>query len=268
VTLSRRKFVGLAAAGALVTGADAAPWSWLVPEPPAAGGWDRVEPLPWSTQEVYATVHDGRIVVTGGLRSGPESSRRFETLRGTALFGPRTGAWRPGPDLPQPRHHLVLAGVRDAVYGFGGFVGESLRDGFRFRRDVFTLRDGAWRRTDRMPVPLGETVAATLGARVHLATGSLHSEGGTVRTETRRHLVYDPEEESWTTARPVPTTWWAGVVGRAGSRTSARWSATIRTRTGGRDFVLSRLPPVDSPPRRSTGIWSASAGSDSARTAA
>lgn len=154
---------------------------------------------------MYAAVRDGVIVMAGGMRSGADSSLEFETLAGTAFLDPASGSWEKGPDLPEARHHLSLAAVDGTVYGFGGFVGDNLRTGFRFRRDVFALRDGSWTREGRMPAPLGETVALAVDGRIHLVTGSLHPEGERPRSASGKHLVYEPGAGAWSEARPVPT---------------------------------------------------------------
>ena len=202
--MTRRRFLGLAAGGAAAIGAGFgfrdAPGLQAPP-----GRWVEQPRLPWRTQEVYAAVRDGRIVVAGGMRSGASSSSSFETLAGTVALDPAEGAWTVGPELPAPRHHLVLATVGETVFGFGGFVGENLRTGFRFRGDVFALRDGGWSRVGEMPAPLGETVAMPVGGRVHLVTGSLHESDGPGGRATGRHLVYEPDSGSWSTARPAPT---------------------------------------------------------------
>ncbi len=199
MAISRRQFLAFSAAGAATLA--------MRPSIPALGneGWQEGPSLPWATQEVYCTTWDGQIVVAGGLRSGPDSARRFTTLGGTALFDPSTGAWTKGPDLPAPRHHIVLARVGDTVYGLGGFVGETLRNGFQFRNDVYAFDGEHWARVGAMPTPLGETVALSHDGRIHLLTGSLHPGGGASQGASRTHLVYEPEADAWTEARPVPT---------------------------------------------------------------
>ena len=143
MSLSRRRFLALGAAGAATCA--------LHPERPLwAGGraeWKASVALPRATQEVYGTTWNGRIVVAGGLRSGADSDRRFTTLRETAFFDPSTETWTRGPALPSPRHHIVLAEANGTVYGFGGFVGETLRNGFQFRPD-FEAIDVAPNTTD------------------------------------------------------------------------------------------------------------------------
>lgn len=207
MTISRRRFLALGAAGAAALGTARPGWFGR----PSGGGsraqgrWTPAPGLPRAAQEVYAAVRDGVIVMAGGMRSSADSSFEFETLEGTAFFDPEAGSWEAGPRLPEPRHHLSMAAVGGTVLGFGGFVGENLRTGFRFRRDVFALGDGRWSREGRMPVPLGESVALAVGGRVHLVTGSLHPENGRPRSASGTHLVYEPDSGAWSEARPAPT---------------------------------------------------------------
>jgi N-acetylneuraminic acid mutarotase len=99
----------------------------------------------------------------------------------------------------------VLAGAGETVYGFGGFVGETLRSGFQFRDDVYAFDGAEWARIGAMPVPLGETVALPNDERIHLLTGSVHPGDGSTRGASGRHLVYEPDADAWSDARPVPT---------------------------------------------------------------
>ncbi|MFB6278369.1 MAG: kelch repeat-containing protein [Salinibacter sp.] len=199
MAISRRQFLGLSAVGAAALA--------LRPSIAAANpeGWQDGPSLPGPAQEVYCTTWNGRIVVAGGLRSGANSARRFTTLEGTALFDPSEGTWTEGPVLPAPRHHIVLGRTDDCVYGFGGFVGETLSAGFQFRDDVYAFDGEQWSRIGAMPTPLGETVALSAGGRIHLVTGSLHPDDGASQGASRTHLVYEPGADAWSEARPVPT---------------------------------------------------------------
>jgi N-acetylneuraminic acid mutarotase len=196
---SRRQFLRLGAAGAAALALS----SWTRAAPPPSARWHSAPSLPTATQEVYCATWNGQIVVAGGLRSPADSDRRFTTLRATALFDPATDTWSEGPPLPAPRHHIVLAAAGDTVYGFGGFVGEGLSNGFQFRDDVYAFDGTQWRRVGAMPRPLGETVALALEDRVHLVTGSLH--GADAQGASGTHLVYDPGADAWSEAAPAPT---------------------------------------------------------------
>lgn len=204
MTLSRRRFLLLGAGGALALGSGGAPAA-LLRSPPVPARWTTAPAAPWGLQEIHAAVRDRSVVVAGGMRSAADDRLRFETLSGTAILDAAAGTWERGPDLPAARHHLALATAGGAVHGYGGFVGESLRDGFRFHDDVFALRGGRWSRAGRMPVPLGETVAGTLEGRVHLVTGSLHDPEEGPSGQSGEHLVHDPADGTWSRARPAPT---------------------------------------------------------------
>jgi N-acetylneuraminic acid mutarotase len=199
MSISRRQFLALSAAGAAALAARPTMAAWNVDE------WRDGPSLPWATQEVYCTTWNGRIVVAGGLRSGADSTRRFTTLKGTAFFDPSEDTWTEGPDLPAPRHHIILGRAGERVYGFGGFVGETLRDGFQFRDDVYAYDGKQWARIGAMPTPLGETVALSVDGRIHLVTGSLHPDDGESQGASHTHLVYEPGADAWTEARPAPT---------------------------------------------------------------
>ena len=203
--MTRRQFFALGATGAAALAT--APWLGAQATTNArAASWQPAPSLPAATQEVYGTVWNDQIVVAGGLRSGPDSNRRFTTLAGTALFDPSTNTWTTGPDLPAPRHHLVLGTARGRVYGFGGFVGEVLgRNGFQFRDDVYAFDGDEWARVGTLPRPLGETVCLSRDGRIHLVTGSLHGSTQAEQGATGTHLVYDPAADDWSEAAPAPT---------------------------------------------------------------
>lgn len=202
---SRREFLALSISSAAVLATGGMPGTRRKGTR-RSRSWQSCPDLPYRTQEVYAAVREGEIVVAGGLRSDATSATRFETLSGTAIYEPESGIWKVGADLPEPRHHLVLSAHHDTVYGFGGFVGESLRQGFQFRNDVFALQGEQWSHVGQMPVPLGETVAVTVNERIHLVTGSLHGRPAqTIGEDSNCHLVYEAKTGSWTRARPAET---------------------------------------------------------------
>ena len=203
MSTSRRQFLTLTATGAAALVAPS--WTWAHPAAPRTASWEPAPSLPASAQEIYCTTWNDRIVVAGGLRSGPDSNRRFTTLTDTALFDPSSNAWTSGPDLPAPRHHLVLGTAAGRVYGFGGFVGESLRGGFQFQDDIYAFDGDEWTRVGTMPRPLGETVCLSLNDRIHLITGSLHGSTQAEQGATGAHLVYDADADAWSEAAPAPS---------------------------------------------------------------
>jgi N-acetylneuraminic acid mutarotase len=184
---------GLAAAG---TNANAAQ-----PMP----SWSSRASLPWSVQEVYATVWRGRIVVAGGLAV---AGREFRVFDRTGIYDPIADHWEEGPRLPAPRHHPMLVASDDGkVYAFGGFNQTPAGD-WTARTEVWVFDSQSWRAAPPLPAPQCETVGANLGGRIHLVTGRAPRgaangnwpDQGDIAT----HRVFDPAGGRWTDARPAP----------------------------------------------------------------
>lgn len=117
-----------------------------------ATDWARGPDLPHPIQEIAGVVHDGAIVIAGGLDGLTvlDEVWRFDGVTWTAL-----------PDLPAPRHHVMLVSTPGALFAIGGM--QSLA--FDPLDTVLRLPDGAsaWETVAPMPEPR----AAAVGAFVH-----------------------------------------------------------------------------------------------------
>ena len=72
---------------------------------------------------------DGELWVLGGFDGAGRIVARVE------IYDPRSGEWRPGPDLPLPMHHANVAVLDETVYVAGFLTGLS----FAANGTVFAL---------------------------------------------------------------------------------------------------------------------------------
>lgn len=193
--IHRRSLIASAAAIAAV------PRTSVASESPR---WQRRAEMPWATQEIYCAVMDGKVYVAGGLIRDAVATRINDRM---GIYDPVRDVWGEGPRLPQPRHHPMLAAVRNRVWAFGGY---DRREGGEWTSmtDYWALDGDVWHPVGQMPQALAETVGVTLGDRVHLVTGRSPIAGKNGQwndqEDVATHLVFDASDNSWTTASPAP----------------------------------------------------------------
>ncbi len=165
--------------------------------------WRNAASLPLPVQEIYPCLHNGEIWVAGGL--SPEASE-FVTDR-VSRYNVADDTWRPGPLLPEPRHHGFLVSIGGELYLFGGFL---VASGGRWSasKDVLKLDGDQWLKVGAMPKAQMETVAAVADGRIHFAGGRAPSGTANAQwndqSDVATHQVFNPETLETTTAPPLP----------------------------------------------------------------
>ncbi|MBL8553932.1 MAG: hypothetical protein JNL41_06600 [Phenylobacterium sp.] len=172
----------------------------------ATARWRACAPIPWPVQEVYGTAWRGLAVVAGGMAPGVAGSRGINPQDRVGLYDPRTDAWREGPRLPFARHHPALATARGRVHLFGGY--KVAEGGWMGLTDALVLDGDGWKPLPPMPKLQCETVAVTLGERIHIASGRAPKGGRNLewpdQGDIDLHQVFDARAGKWETARPCP----------------------------------------------------------------
>lgn len=233
--VDRRAFLAAAGASAAI------PFTACAQEDDS--GWVSRASLPWAAQEIYAAVHDGRIVTGGGLVSRPGQPLHIEDR--VAFYDWIRNAWAPGPSLPAPRHHPMFIATDHDLYVIGGYARSEAGE-WTNTTTAWVLDDGGWKGITPLPSPQAEAVGVGLGEAVHLITG--RSPGGegnggwNDQADTDRHLVLVPGASGWETARPCPM---ARNSAAAAVLDGAIWVAGGRTVSGGGTGRLDRYDPVE-----------------------
>jgi N-acetylneuraminic acid mutarotase len=151
--------------------------------------------MPTARQEIYPTVHDGRIYIAGGFAGNGSTSNVLE------IFDPTTNSWSTGPDLPEPRHHIGLVTLDGTIYGIGGFMPDATTI-WGVRGEVFRLdiSGGSWLPGTSMLTPRGEHVAAAHGEKIFVMGGRNDQ-----LVDTNLNEEYDPATDRWTQRASMPT---------------------------------------------------------------
>ena len=142
--MKRRSFVALSA-GLLST-------PWWSPAALAASGtakWTVAASLPSNIQEIYATVHQGKLIVAGGIAA--KLGVPYFTSNVYA-FDPGTDSWADLPALPEPLHHVALVSTGADLWAIGGFNGGYTHI-WRMRDKVYKLQGDAWEPQTGLPTP-------------------------------------------------------------------------------------------------------------------
>jgi len=195
--MNRREFVGYSAL--LSVGV-----SGLANAEQLGSPWSSAAPLPINTQELYPTVHRGKLYVAGGIAS------RLGAIYFTNRFfsyDPNTDTWTDETDLPEDLHHAALVSTGERLFLVGGFNGSYTRV-WQMRNAVYEYVDTQWIARTSLPAPQAEGVLAAIDGDIHLVTGqSPKGEANSKRSdhqEVTRHLIWQPGADTWEAAAPIP----------------------------------------------------------------
>lgn len=172
-----------------------------IAEPIGKVSWSEVAPLPYRVQEIYPAVHQGKIYVAGGLSPDvPEQQMNISDQ--VWAYDPELDEWLAAPPLPEPRHHPFLVSFENAIYAFGGFIA---RDGGRWHNSTNVLRlvdgESSWQTVSKLPKPQAETLAISIGGKIHLASGRTpkgqRNAAWGDQIDIADHQIFDPGTGNW-----------------------------------------------------------------------
>lgn len=106
--------------------------------------------------------------------------------------------WETGPAVPERRTQTTAVALQGRLHVIGGIVGDVER-----RMAVFDPEEGRWEERPPPPKPVNHTSAVAYDGRIHVFGG--YSGSFLSSDPLGAHWVYDPAEESWSTAASLPT---------------------------------------------------------------
>ena len=102
----------------------------------SGGAWRDGPALPYAAQEIYPTLHQGRIHLAGGFIAEADSISGVTDRH--IVLDPTSGSWSDLAPLPGPRHHPNLISFGGELFAIGGFEAQS-------EQAVWVMQPGTWR---------------------------------------------------------------------------------------------------------------------------
>lgn len=171
------------------------------------GVWRSGASIPFAVQEVYPTLHGGKIHLAGGFISDGE------TISGATdrhvAFDPEQGTWMDAPSLPVARHHPNLISFQDRLLSIGGFEVASEDAVWVMQAGVWAFDGQSWSDAPSLPQPNGESVLGVLNNALHTC-GGRHPTGAfnaswNDHSDIADHFVLTGLDGAWEMAAPLPT---------------------------------------------------------------
>ncbi len=159
---------------------------------PATDTWTTKSEMPTARGFHSASIVDGRIYVTGGTSSVPNSGTAILAVE---VYEPTTDTWTRKGDIPARKDVGSTSVVDGKIYAFGGYSNG------RSAHEYDPVTD-TWTRKADMPI-------ARYGLSTSVVGGKIYTIGGHPGYSPYPGItivdVYDPTTDTWTTAPDMPT---------------------------------------------------------------
>ncbi len=173
----------------------------------STGNWRAGAPLPFAVQEIYPTLHQGKIHLAGGFISDEDSISGVTERH--VIFDPVAEVWMDSVALPTPRHHPNLISFQDKLLAIGGFQAESEQAVWVMQPGVWIFDGELWSDGPSLPQPNGESVTGVLGDGLHVCGGRTPSGASNQtwndHTDNGDHFTLSSLDGDWAEAAPLPT---------------------------------------------------------------
>jgi len=168
---------------------------------PATGASETLTALPLPLHHPQL-VSAGRLYLLGGFATNPGTVNWIMQAR-THVYG--SGAWFEGTDAPWPHAEAVSTMIGERIHIVGGRTPKgaaNLAYGDHADTDhhlVYDLASNAWSRAAPALSKRNSAAGAVIGGLWHVAGGRHVTDG-----PSDAHEVYDPKDDRWQTAAPMP----------------------------------------------------------------
>lgn len=151
-----------------------------------------------------ATVYDKIYAIGGDARQGKWPYQG--SIVGTnEEYNPSTNTWTTKSLMPTPRSNFAIATVGGKIYCFGGITaiddkGRQITNAV----EVYNPTTDTWTIKSDMPTQRWDVQANVINGKIYLMGGYKPENTSYSEALTDLNEVYDPKNDSWSTAKQVP----------------------------------------------------------------
>ncbi len=164
--------------------------------------WKKMSPMPTARSGHGLAVVNGKIYVIGGVSY-------TTSLSVNEMYDPATNSWTTMAPIPTARGYFGIAVYQDKIYVIGGMTGPGQMGAVLVTgaNEVYDPATNTWQSKTQLPVPREQMQANMVNGKIYVIGGTKCS--GMLNYQSfNDNNVYDPENDSWTTAGVIPTASW------------------------------------------------------------
>jgi len=170
---------------------------------PTTGNWEVRAEMPTKRGSMCAAVVGGKIYLIAGLENPVDEAPNISVLN--EVYDPEVDAWTTAKSIPVGVCRYACAVLDDKIYVMAGWDRPDLLQ-------IYDTKTDTWNTGPSPPVPLVDAAAAaTTGTwapkRIYLIGG--RHKNYTVSNSVQ---VYNPEDGSWASGKPMPTARYAATA--------------------------------------------------------
>jgi N-acetylneuraminic acid mutarotase len=224
-------------------------------QPPGAGRWTRLAPIPEPNEERNGVVSGGKLYLIGGNPVGMTGAPPGAVWE----YDPAGDKWTKKKNMPLAAHHVAVAENAGKIYVFGGGTQKQAGGPSYVPANNAWEYDPAadsWKPLAAMPTARLAAVAAAVGGKIYVlgGAGNYKPRDGQSLDPNQPHRVfdvnevYDPATNSWASKQVLPTprsAMFAGVVNGKIYLIGGRVGAAFATVGSATDIVEEYDPATD-----------------------
>jgi hypothetical protein len=186
---------------------------------PASDTWTNMTPMPISRTQFGISEYKNKIYVIGGhddisVIATPEMNYEFDMVTGAnEVYNPATDTWETKASMPTPRNYLDANTVGDRIFLIGGLSQQKLEypktEHISNITEVYDPTTDMWATMAPIPTAVWGYASAVVNGKIYIISGwkgdSSASHSGVGSALSSEVQIFDPETNSWTHGRPIPT---------------------------------------------------------------
>lgn len=165
--------------------------------------WRKMASMPTARGGLGVAVVNGKIYAIGGLSYASHLSTN-------EMYDPSTNTWTTMAAMPTARSDFAIAVYQNKIYCIGGETGPGEMGAVIVTgaNEVYDPATNTWEQKATLPTPRNEMQANVVNEKIYVIGGTqclgiLHHQS------FNNNDVYDPENDSWSTASALPVASWS-----------------------------------------------------------